>query len=138
VAIPEFDPRLIPAEGMYHYSDGRVSGVLDMGPDWAVIYEWSSAIKGQGHTVMALAWLRENGASTITAFNMGMPPEGGEALSPHAAYWLRMRERGLVQILIDDDGNEFCLRGESILSADNKPEMKIPRRDRDEATGLGF
>lgn len=109
VDIPDFDPKLTPAEGMYRYYDGRVSGVMDIGEGWAVIYEWSSAFKGHGHTVEGLKWLRDQGAKSITAFNMGMPPEAEGALSPHAAYWIHIQSLGLVDKLIDDDGQIFLL-----------------------------
>jgi hypothetical protein len=117
--IPGFDPKLTTADGLLRYTDGRVSGLIDLGDGWAVIYEWSSSYRGQGHTVEALTWLREQGVNSVTAFNMGMPPAVGKQISSHAAYWLRMKELGLVQVLIDDDGMEFS------LDPDDQPEGKI-------------
>ena len=92
---------------MFIYQDGRVTGIVDFHGSQAVIYEWSSMTKGMGHTREALTWLRDQGAGSITAYNMGMPPETGETLDSHAAYWLHMRHLGLVDILIDDEGNVF-------------------------------
>ncbi|MBD8615036.1 hypothetical protein IFT69_15150 [Pseudomonas putida] len=105
--IVPFDPALEPHDGLLRYQDGRVSGIIDLVADQAVIYEWSSSMKGLGHTKEALRWLRDQGACNITAFNMGMPPEEGAEIDGHVAYWLHMRDLGLVNTLIDDEGNVF-------------------------------
>jgi hypothetical protein len=92
---------------MFRYHDGRVTGIVDMGDNWAVIYEWSSSISGRGHTKDALKWLRSQGAQTIAAYNMGKHPEPSSVIEPHTRYWLKMREMNLVDHLLDDDGNIY-------------------------------
>lgn len=103
----EFAPKLIEDGSEFLYFDGRVSGVVGIGEDWVVIYEWNSAHKGRGFTKDALTWLSDGGRRSITAYNMGMPPAPGNKPAEHVAYWLRMKDIGLVQHLIDDDGDVF-------------------------------
>ena len=101
-----FQPTVIAEEGLYRYRDGRVNGVIDFAENSLVIYEWTSTYKGMGHTRAAVEWFRENGYTSITAYNIGMPPEPGCHMDDSVSYWLAMKDKGLVQHLIDDDG--FC------------------------------
>jgi len=92
---------------MYRYQDGRVSGLIDLTDTSGVIYEWNSTFPGRCLTLPALKWLRDGGNRELTAYSMGLPPEPGGYLELHASYWLKMKDLGLVQKLIDDEGLPF-------------------------------
>lgn len=104
---PEFNPTLTARDGLFHYDDGRVSGMVDISTGSVAIYEWNSFFKGQGHTKTALEWFRGSGADSISAINMGMPPSDGEEADTHVLYWLHLRDLGLVDVLIDDESQLF-------------------------------
>lgn len=107
MTISDFQPTVIAEDGLYRYSDGRVNGVISSDGVHLVIYEWSSKYKGMGHTRTALEWFRDGGHTSITAYNIGMPPEPGCEVDDSVSYWLAMKDKGLVQHLIDDDGLDF-------------------------------
>ncbi|MHD0644919.1 hypothetical protein ACYPKM_04785 [Pseudomonas aeruginosa] len=102
IQIPVFEPRIYEKHGEIRYDDGRVTGGLLHGsPGVLSIYEWSSFFKGKGHTVEALRWLRSQGYTTIVADGVGMIYDGEADPSVH--YWEKMRSKGLVDELIDDE-----------------------------------
>ena len=104
---PPFEPRIYEEQGVQHYDDNRVYGAIDTtvledGTRFLAIYEWSSHHPRQGHTVEALEWLRERHAH-ISAIGVGEIDEEGIG-DISTSYWERMREKGLVDTLILDDG----------------------------------
>lgn len=103
--IPPFSPRIFEFNGLYRYEDGRVTGTVDVTGSCLMIYEWSSAYKGHGHSEDALRWMRGKGFSTIIANGVGMV-DGDEA-DPTVHYWEKMRSRKLVDTLLDDEGEEI-------------------------------
>jgi nicotinic acid mononucleotide adenylyltransferase len=62
------------------------------------IYEWSSKNPGAGNTVRALQELRQRFNAPIIVHGIG--EDGSES----AAYWRKMRQRGLVDELRDGEG----------------------------------
>lgn len=114
--IPEFNPVLTPEDGLLRYTDGRVSGIIDLSDDQGVIYEWNSSFPGHCHTIKALEWLREGGRRKLTAYNMGLPPSLDSFPERHVSYWLKMKDLGLVHTLIDDND---CVFDESFRAWDD-------------------
>ena len=109
-AIPSFEPRIYEKDGVQYYEDNRVwgsidSSVLEGGTRSLAIYEWSSHIPSHGHTSEALQWLRER-HDHITAIGVGELDEDGVG-DIATSYWERMREKGLADTLILDDGTVF-------------------------------
>jgi hypothetical protein len=103
---PPFTPQLFdrPGEGLF-YENGRVLGAVDLFAGGVVISEWSSLYPGKGHTKQALQWLREQGFTTIVANGVGTIDDGiGDSAT---AYWERMLEHGLVDVLLDDHGTDI-------------------------------
>lgn len=105
-----FSPRIWTEHGATFYEDGRVFGAIDEQADrdktWLVIHEWTSLDPGNGYTVEALLWLRSR-YGTLTANGVGSIDEDG-AGDIATAYWEHMRDRGLVDVLILDDGSELA------------------------------
>jgi hypothetical protein len=105
-AIPPFEPRLHNSGGEEVYDDGRIHAGVDTGEidgkRYLTIYHWTSIYPGNGFTVEALRWLRAQGFTSITANGIGYVDEG--PLEPYTDYWLRMHAKGLVDVLLDDDG----------------------------------
>jgi hypothetical protein len=104
--VPVFNPRLIdrPGEGLF-YEDGRVVGAVDGAANALVIHEWSSYFASQGNTTAALKWLRSQGYTTIAANGVGTVDDGVGDIA--TAYWAHMLGRGLVDVLIDDNGEDI-------------------------------
>lgn len=110
--IPPFSPRIYEEAGVGTlYDDGRVLGAVD---EWSfdgaraiTISEWSSFYPGNGHTKEALTWLRDQGFSRIVANGVGMIEDGVGDIS--TSYWECMFEHGLVDVLLDDEGNDITL-----------------------------
>ncbi|MEJ6003846.1 hypothetical protein [Paucibacter soli] len=129
--IPLFQPRLEAEPGMgLYYRDGRVEGAVDVNDQAGVrslcISEWSSLFTGRGFTKEALTWLREQGFSTITANGVGLIEEfdGLWAGDIATCYWARMREHGLVDVLIDDNGRELTA---GQIESIGQPATQAPR-----------
>jgi len=108
--FPQFDPRITTHHGDTHYDDGRVSGtvdefVTDDGRRGLSIFEWSSQFPSQGHTIEALSWLKAR-YDIIAAHGIG---EFDEDDVPDISinYWEAVYAKGLVDVLILDDGNEW-------------------------------
>lgn len=106
--IPLFSPRIYDDGGRF-YADGRVLGAVDEwdcnGVRGVTISEWSSYFPGQGHTKQALRWLRGQGFQRIVANGVGLIEAGVGDIS--TAYWERMHAQGLVDVLLDDDGQDI-------------------------------
>lgn len=113
VPVPPFEPRII-SDAMHgdRYEDGRVHGDVDVAEDGErraiTISGWSSCWPGQGHTAEALRWLRAR-FDTIAANGVGLADEVDGRLVPDdtMAYWAHLRDKGLVDVFIDDDGHEI-------------------------------
>ncbi|MGJ7523261.1 hypothetical protein ACSFA0_22455 [Variovorax sp. LT1P1] len=109
--IPPFRPRFMSTPGMGDaYDDGRVVGAVDFseheGLKAIVISEWTSRFPGLGHTTQALQWIREQGWVQIVANGVGLVENGvGDVAT---GYWLHLREKGLVDVLVDDDGHRLA------------------------------
>lgn len=106
-----FNPRLYvePGTGEF-YADGTVLGAVDQadlpqGGKSLVIHEWSSLHHGEGNTVRALTWLRGQGFSIIAANGVGRVEDGVGDIA--TAYWMHMHAKGLVDTLLDDDGQDI-------------------------------
>jgi len=80
--------------------DGSVGGEIDIGEDYVAIYEWWSNSPGMGDTEKALLELKRHGP--IHVVGIGNSPD-----DPSWKYWVRMREKGLVNTLEDDEGNKI-------------------------------
>jgi hypothetical protein len=109
-AVPPFAPRIHVDRGEWFYDDGRVHGAVDEydepgGRKGFVIHEWTSYRPGNGHTVEALTWLRSR-YDVIKANGVGSVDEDGVG-DIATAYWEHMREKGLVDVLVLDDGTEL-------------------------------
>lgn len=92
------------------YADGRVFGSIDTAilPDGRkvlVIHEWWSELQGEGHSARALQWFRDQGYEHIVANGVGMIEDGVGDIT--TAYWLHMHAKGLVDELLDDDGQNI-------------------------------
>lgn len=103
--IPDFKPRIFQQGGVSFYEDGRVFGAVDITGECFVISEWSSHFHGRGHTAEALEWIRSQGYAVIAANGVGMIEDGEGDISTY--YWEHMRAKGLVDVLIDDEGVEI-------------------------------
>lgn len=115
--IPDFSPRIAVANGFSLYQDNRVLGRVVADGDRLTIHDWVSEFPGLGHTTQALQWLREQGYTKITA--MGAKLDTNAPHGDAVGYWLHMQSLGLVEKLIDDQGeligevqeiDEFTLR----------------------------
>ena len=111
---PVFAPRIYEEDGCRFYEDGFVFGAVDEftdSADWStglVISEWSSYRPGEGNTTRALEWLRER-YPKIIANGVGSAEivDGRKVWDTATVYWQHMREKGLVDVLMDDDGIEL-------------------------------
>jgi hypothetical protein len=109
-SAPPFAPRIRSEGGSLYYDDGRVSGAVDEyvtedGRRGIVIHEWNSHLPGRGHSAAALTWLRTR-YDQISANGIGSLDEDGVG-DISVNYWERIREKGLVDVLILDDGSEL-------------------------------
>lgn len=109
--IPTFQPsiRLEPGAGEV-YEDGRVFGSTDTyvtpdGRKGLVIHEWWSERKGKGCSTQALQWFRDQGYEHIVVNGVGLIEGGVGDIS--TAYWLHMHAKGLVDVLLDDEGADI-------------------------------
>lgn len=104
-----FKPTLVGVGGkLYQYDDGRIYGMLVVrdtpaGPavnitDWNAHHRYRAA----GHSVTALRWLRERYVQ-IVAVSVGTLDEDGVG-DIATGYWAHMKCRGLLDELIDDNG----------------------------------
>ncbi|HIH2751013.1 TPA: hypothetical protein ACYLN4_006839 [Burkholderia lata] len=131
--IPAFSPRLEAGEGgslfegrELFYRDGRILGAVDTGiaegTKLITISEWSSFFPNRGHTKAALQWLRDQGYSIITANGVGTLDDiDGKLVGDiSTAYWAKMHQAGLVDVLIDDDGNALA------VDSDGSVSFKVP------------
>lgn len=105
-----FNPRFVTTPGMgSYYDDGRILAAVDFfeenGKKGIVISEWSSRFHGNGHSTKALEWLKSQGYSTIVANGVGLIEDGVGDIS--TTFWQHMHSKGLVDVLIDDDGTEI-------------------------------
>lgn len=73
-----------------------------------VIHEWSSTTHGARHTTRALQWLRCQGFTHIVANSVGLIEHGVGDIA--TAYWMHMHSKGLVDVLLDDDGADITPR----------------------------
>lgn len=70
-----------------------------------VILEWQAEHRGQGHSVQALRWLRAQGFTRIIANGVGLVEDGVGDIA--TTYWMHMHELGLVDVLLDDHGQDI-------------------------------
>lgn len=78
--------------------EGDVRGLVDIGPDFVVIYDWVSTGTIKGHTVKVLESIgRVFGFVYVVGIGM-------EESKPSWSYWMHMYAKGLVHGLEDDDG----------------------------------
>lgn len=108
--IPDFRPCIVKKSQMgWYYDDGRVIGALNEGVlndrHTLVISEWFSRFPGYGHTKAALSWLRTQGFNTIVANSVGLIEDSVSDIS--VCYWQHMQALGLVDILLDDNGEDI-------------------------------
>ena len=106
--LPPFQPRFIDEPGMgLYYEDGVMLAAVDRwehdGKRGINISESTSNERGRGASERALRWLRTQ-CDVIAAVRIGSHDEEGWDIS--ANYWFLMRDRGLVDVLIDDEGQE--------------------------------
>lgn len=106
-----FDPQLTGTPDDLYYEDGVVLGAIHSStlPDGTRalrIDEWSCEDPGKGHADRALRWLRER-HDHITVNGAGELDEDGIG-DIATLYWLRQREKGLVDIILLDDGTELA------------------------------
>lgn len=100
-----FNPRIFTsAEGEF-YDDGFVLAAIDRASSSLVIHEWSSRQPGNGNTRRALGWLRDQGYTQITANGVGLIEDGIGDIA--TAYWQHMLQLGLVDTLLDDEGQDI-------------------------------
>lgn len=110
-----FSPRLYEEDGVWFYEDGRMLASVDFGPlpqgmgpgEGLTISEWSCKDRGQGCSVEALEWLRTR-FTHITANGVGLVDENG-AGGMVMDYWRSMRQQGLVDELLDDEGRTLAV-----------------------------
>lgn len=110
-----FSPRFVDTPGMgLMYEDDRITGAVDIheheGGRQLVISEWSSDFRNQGCSAAALAWFREQGFTSIVANGVGTLDEDddGKLVGDIATmYWAHMKTKGLVDVLLDDEGTEL-------------------------------
>lgn len=108
--FPEFRPRIYDEPGIGTlYDDGRVLGtvhgmIIDQ-KRTLVITEWTAQFLYQGHTKTALQWFRQEGFESIIASSVGLIEDGvGDAAT---SYWEHIHSLGLVDILLDDNGDDI-------------------------------
>lgn len=109
MSTPSFSPRIFFDGGSLFYEDGRVCGAVDEwerdGKRGLTIHEWSSHEPRLGHTIEALRWLRGR-YEILVANGIGAIDEDGTG-DIATAYWEHMRDKGLVDVLVLDDGTEL-------------------------------
>jgi hypothetical protein len=71
-----------------------------------IICEWTSRFKGQGFTETALKWFRSSGYTIIAAQGVGMIEDG--VADESTQYWQHLQAKGLVDVLINDMGEELA------------------------------
>lgn len=130
-APPPFMPWFRGDAGTVDYDDGRVFGAVTISPfeDGAAvaIHEWWSKYPRQGHTTQALAWMRQRGVRHIEAHGVGTLDPSGVQMDETIVYWAHMVNKGLVDRLFDDHGEEIFVReGGSIeyATASDAPRMR--------------
>jgi hypothetical protein len=111
-AIRSFVPCIHGEAGARLYDDGRIHGAVNEfeeadGRKGIVIHEWTSHHPGNGHTPEALSWLRGR-YGLIVANGIGSIDHDGIG-DISVCYWGRMRDKGLVDVLILDNGTELTL-----------------------------
>lgn len=104
----DFNPRFIDKPGMgFQYEDGSVIAAVDVNDGChglsVAIHEWTSLVPGHGNTVRALQWMRSQGFTHIVANGVGVIEDGVGDIA--TCYWKHMHEKGLVDVLLDDEGN---------------------------------
>lgn len=106
-SAPAFRPSFVRTPGMgLVYEDGRITAAVDItevdGKKHLAICEWTSLHRGKGYTCDALRWFRSSGFNTIAAVGVGLIEDGVGDIA--TAYWQHMHGKGLVDVLIDDEG----------------------------------
>lgn len=84
-----------------------------------IICEWTSRYPGQGYTETELAWLRSRGFNTIVAQGVGLIEDG--APDTTTCYWQHLKSKGLVDVLIDDRGQELAPVGQALAPCNDNP-----------------
>lgn len=120
MSYPDFDPRLYTQGGVAFYDDGRVLAAVDVIGNDLVICEWTSRFRGQGFTVVALEWFRSRGFTTIVAQGVGLIED--DVADESTRYWQRLQSKELVDVLIDDLGEELVPVGQSPSPRHESPE----------------
>jgi len=104
-----FNPSFIERPGFgAFYEDGRVTAAIDQDVHetgkMLVIHEFSSRETRMGHAREALQWIRQQGFTVIVANGVGLIESGVCDIS--TSFWLHMHAEGLVDILLDDLGDD--------------------------------
>lgn len=112
--IPAFTPAIFHDPGIGQcYEDGRMVASVDVfdtdGTKGIVIHEWTSTYPRHGHSTQALQWLRDQGFRRIVANGVGLIEDGVGDIA--TAYWQRMYAKGLVDVLLDDNGVDITHLG---------------------------
>lgn len=112
--IPVFTPAIFFEPGIGQcYEDGRMVASVDVfdaeGTKGIAIQEWSSTYPRHGHSTQALQWLRAQGFGRIVANGVGLIENGVGDIA--TGYWQHMYARGLVDVLLDDNGADITHLG---------------------------
>lgn len=119
-----FAPRITGEAPNQFYDDNRIhgaveSGVLPDGRTFLRIDEWTSSIPGCGYSNEALLWLRAR-HDAITANGVGEVEDGVGDIA--TMYWVHQQEKGLVDVLLLDDGTE--LKPGMLVGVPTKPGFR--------------
>lgn len=91
------------------YVDGRLTASVDVTDDAGLsvlgISTWDCGYPGNGYSLAALDWLRTR-FDRIVVYGAGEVDEAGVG-DIATAYWLHMHEKGLVDVILLDDGSEI-------------------------------
>lgn len=137
-----FKPRFYEEGGVWFYEDGRVLASVDFadipadagGGRALTISEWSSEHRNQGHSVAALTWLREQ-FRVITANGVGTLDDGVGDIATY--YWAHMKRRGLVDVLLDDNGRELLVSKDRVHELPRSNELPSHHFTDDPITHIG-
>jgi hypothetical protein len=106
-----FAPAIYDVEGDgVTYFDGRMSASVSIDHEDGVsalrISTWDSAFPANGHSRMALEWLRERFDRIVV---LGAGELDGDGVGDIAtSYWQHMRASGLADVILLDDGAELA------------------------------
>lgn len=94
----DINPRIYQERGFFKYEDGLVHGELEIAGTSLTICDWYSAQEGNGNTVKALTWIRDQGFEEIRVV---------DATTKAIPYWRHLLRKGLVNSVRDEQGNQL-------------------------------